>query len=365
MTKSPSASKLAPHSAAFNNTVVARATRSVDRKQRYVIIGSFLSWGDAALVCLRMGSLYRQVAAKSLRATLDLNFEKTVYLFRGDYFILTAGDFLHDASGHREYSTQTPCFIRLDNRLLLIPWLTVVSMTTLLDVALSLYFVTDLRVNPFVIAMYVVDYTLCSINIYAILCVLSQYQEYAVGRRAMGQKSRAALPVLSGYSRSGDRSKLSSVATWPSRMQPQSKQVSQTSTSMVTQSGVPNGDTAAGAGSKLSPHRGLLEATSAFATGPEELSSGLHISTAETSLQPSGDDTDLQENSCVLDVSKAEDRDTQSRTFASDARSARGAVTNHDSDQSVVVPVPETRPLLEVTRATYIGGSEDGQDNHV
>ncbi|XP_037505052.1 uncharacterized protein LOC119381161 [Rhipicephalus sanguineus] len=254
----------------------------------------------------------------------------------------------------------------LDNRLLLIPWLTVVSMTTLLDVALSLYFVTDLRVNPFVIAMYVVDYTLCSINIYAILCVLSQYQEYAVGRRAMGQKSRAALPVLSGYSSRGDRSKLSSVATWPSRMQPQSKQISQTSTSMVTQSTVPNGDTAAGAGSKLSPHRGLLEATSAFAAGPEELSSGLHISTAETSLQPSGDDTDLQENSCVLDVSKAEDDgNTESRAFIADARSARGAVANRDSNHALVVPVPETRPLLEVTSATYTAGSDDGQDNHV
>ncbi|XP_075737474.1 uncharacterized protein LOC119169234 [Rhipicephalus microplus] len=253
----------------------------------------------------------------------------------------------------------------LDNRLLLIPWLTVVSMTTLLDVALSLYFVTDLRVNPFVIAMYVVDYTLCSINIYAILCVLSQYQEYAVGRRAMGQKNRAALPVLSGYSSRGERSKISSVATWPGRMQPQSKHVSQTSTSMVTHSTVPNGDTAAGTGSKLSPHRGLLEATSAFAAGPEELSSGLHISTAETSLQPSGDDTDVQENSCVLDVSKAEDGNTESRTFVADARSARGTMANHEADRALVVPVPETRPLLEVTCAAYTGGREDGQEDHV
>ncbi|KAL1432728.1 hypothetical protein MTO96_012940 [Rhipicephalus appendiculatus] len=98
-------------------------------------------------------------------------------------------------------------------------------------------------------------------------------------------------------------------------------------------------DTAAGAGSKLSPHRGLLEATSAFAAGPEELSSGLHISMAETSLQPSGDDTDLQENSCVTtkDVSKAEDGNPESSTFVPDARSACTAVTNHDSDHALVV----------------------------
>ncbi|XP_065303035.1 uncharacterized protein [Dermacentor albipictus] len=251
----------------------------------------------------------------------------------------------------------------LDNRLLLIPWLTVVSMTTLLDVALSLYFITDLRLNPFVIAMYVVDYTLCSINIYAILCVLSQYQEYAVGRRAMGQKSRAALPVLSGYNNRGERSKLSSVATWPSRMQPHSKQVSQTSTSAVTQS---NGENPAGAGSKLTPHPIVPEATSAFAGGPEELSSGMHMSTAETSLQPSGDETDFQASSCVLDLSKAEDGNTENRLFAPDARSAGGAVAIHNSHHALIIsPVPETRPLLEVASTANTEGSDDGQDNHL
>ncbi|XP_064483044.1 uncharacterized protein LOC135395887 [Ornithodoros turicata] len=72
----------------------------------------------------------------------------------------------------------------LDNRILLIPWLTIVSMTTLLDIVLSLYLITDLPVNPFVITMYIIDYILCAVNVYCILCVLSQYQEYIVGSRS-------------------------------------------------------------------------------------------------------------------------------------------------------------------------------------
>ncbi|XP_077516610.1 uncharacterized protein LOC144127492 [Amblyomma americanum] len=259
----------------------------------------------------------------------------------------------------------------LDNRLLLIPWLTVVSMTTLLDVCLSLYFVTDMRVNPFVIAMYIVDYTLCSINIYAILCVLSQYQEYAVGRRAMGQKNRAALPVLSGYSSRGERSKLSSVATWPSRMQSQSKQSGQSANYAAPPPAAAPGDKVVGMTSRLSPQviPVIPEVTSAFACGPEELSSGMHISTAETSLQPSGDETDMQGSSCILDSSKAEEDPVENnRLFLSDSRGARGAKLSQKPSHgsaTLVSPVPETRPLLEVASSANTEVSDDSQDNQL
>ncbi|KAH7968500.1 hypothetical protein HPB52_009043 [Rhipicephalus sanguineus] len=94
MTKSPPASKLAPYSTACNNTVVARVTRRLDRKQRYVILGSLLSWAALLAVAYIWGpSTVRLMksSGEALRATLDLNFKKTVYFFRGDYFILTAG----------------------------------------------------------------------------------------------------------------------------------------------------------------------------------------------------------------------------------------------------------------------------------
>ncbi|XP_037567693.1 uncharacterized protein LOC119448501 [Dermacentor silvarum] len=123
----------------------------------------------------------------------------------------------------------------IDNRLLLLPWLTFVPMTTALDVALSLYFIKDLKFDAFVIVMYIVDYTLCSINVYCILCVLSQYQMYALERRTMGQGSRpspkettprrphsasaiVAVPRYTGGSNHGNsRCTFSRIASWPSR----------------------------------------------------------------------------------------------------------------------------------------------------
>ncbi|XP_065284063.2 uncharacterized protein [Dermacentor albipictus] len=108
-----------------------------------------------------------------------------------------------------------------DNRLLLLPWLAFVSMTTVLDVALSLYFITDLKVDGFVIAMYVVDYTLCSINIYCIMCVVSQYQVYYVRGHVTEQISRrASLPVVTtqnrddGADQSGDRPAFGCISSW-------------------------------------------------------------------------------------------------------------------------------------------------------
>ncbi|KAL3205723.1 hypothetical protein MRX96_040679 [Rhipicephalus microplus] len=117
------------------------------------------------------------------------------------------------------------------NRLLLIPWLTIVPITTMLDVALSLYFIRDLKVNAFVIVMYIADYTLCSINVYCILCVLSQYQTYAIERRTSGQGSRlspknavprrhhsaSAMAAVPRNSSGSSRSTFSRIASWPSR----------------------------------------------------------------------------------------------------------------------------------------------------
>ncbi|XP_077557884.1 uncharacterized protein LOC144173271 [Haemaphysalis longicornis] len=259
----------------------------------------------------------------------------------------------------------------LDNRLLLIPWLSVVSMTTLLDVVLSVYFVVDLRIDPFVVVMYVVDYTLCSVNIYAILCVLSQYQEYAVGRRAMGQKSRAALPVLSGYSSRNDRSKLSSVATWPSRMQPQTKTTGNVSTQQILpQTVVVCGEKTACTGSKPAPRGSstVPDVTSAFACGPEELSSGVHISTAETSLQPSGEEADSPGKLLPTDMKNMEEGNAENKLFLLDARNERAADPSQKvshSKATLVSPVPETRPLLEVVSCATTDGSDDGHENSV
>ncbi|GBM26199.1 hypothetical protein AVEN_197017-1 [Araneus ventricosus] len=53
-----------------------------------------------------------------------------------------------------------------DNRVLLIPWIVSVSMTTILDVILSLYLVTDSEeMDPFFAILVVTDFLICALNV--------------------------------------------------------------------------------------------------------------------------------------------------------------------------------------------------------
>ncbi|XP_050040095.2 fatty acid hydroxylase domain-containing protein 2-like [Dermacentor andersoni] len=75
-------------------TVVARAADRAGRRQRYVILGSLLTWAALlAFAYVWSPSIVRltKSSGEALRETLDLNFKKIVYVFQGDYFILTAG----------------------------------------------------------------------------------------------------------------------------------------------------------------------------------------------------------------------------------------------------------------------------------
>ncbi|CAL1273660.1 unnamed protein product [Larinioides sclopetarius] len=85
-----------------------------------------------------------------------------------------------------------------DNRVLLIPWIVSVSMTTILDVILSLYLVTDSdELDPFFAILVVTDFFICALNVYCILCVASQYQEFANGRNEPRQfRADDVMPVI-------------------------------------------------------------------------------------------------------------------------------------------------------------------------
>nr|XP_054929628.1 uncharacterized protein LOC126536716 [Dermacentor andersoni] len=256
----------------------------------------------------------------------------------------------------------------LDNRLLLIPWLTVVSMTTVLDVGLSLYFITGLRINAFVVTMYITDYTLCSVNVYAILCVLSQYQEYAVGRRATGKKARAALPVLSGPSNKHDPPKLSSASTRPSRTQPQPKTVS------VSQNSAPaTPHVGAVSADKVVPLEripvlqmmpAIPEVSAAFAGGQEEISSSVPISTAETSLQPFAEEAHHRRNDLVLDVSKLHARNMEDRLSVPDTRPAQAATPKQTRHEGAAQPRLVLEPSLvpELPTTSSAGDTDDHQE---
>ncbi|XP_023241185.1 uncharacterized protein LOC111639530 isoform X1 [Centruroides sculpturatus] len=70
----------------------------------------------------------------------------------------------------------------VDNHFLLLPWVISVSMTTLLDIFLSFYLIADVTIDPVLGALFVIDIVISGLNVYCILCVVSQFQDYLAGR---------------------------------------------------------------------------------------------------------------------------------------------------------------------------------------
>ncbi|GFQ80556.1 uncharacterized protein TNCT_116602 [Trichonephila clavata] len=69
-----------------------------------------------------------------------------------------------------------------DNRSFLIPWIVCVSMATLLDIFLCFYFTAKDSSDPFQTVLFITDFLFSALNVYCLLCVISQYQEYSAGR---------------------------------------------------------------------------------------------------------------------------------------------------------------------------------------
>ncbi|XP_077558764.1 uncharacterized protein LOC144174145 [Haemaphysalis longicornis] len=70
-----------------------------------------------------------------------------------------------------------------DNRTLLLPpWLVSISLTTLLDIVVLFYLTAESDFNPFVAVLFVTDVFIAVLNVYCLLCVSSQYQEYRLSR---------------------------------------------------------------------------------------------------------------------------------------------------------------------------------------
>ncbi|CAN8006056.1 unnamed protein product [Ixodes hexagonus] len=65
-----------------------------------------------------------------------------------------------------------------NNRTLLLPWLLSISLTTLLDVIVLFYLTAESEFNPFFAVLFVLDVFIAVLNVYCLLCVSSQYQEY-------------------------------------------------------------------------------------------------------------------------------------------------------------------------------------------
>ncbi|XP_076337371.1 uncharacterized protein LOC143239772 isoform X2 [Tachypleus tridentatus] len=84
-----------------------------------------------------------------------------------------------------------------ERRIFLLPWIVVISITTLLHLILALYFITESSMNIFLGILFATDLAICAINVYCLLCVVSQYQEY-VQRHAVARQhcNFQSIPVV-------------------------------------------------------------------------------------------------------------------------------------------------------------------------
>ncbi|XP_014470105.1 PREDICTED: uncharacterized protein LOC106742034 [Dinoponera quadriceps] len=84
-----------------------------------------------------------------------------------------------------------------DHKMLLIPWIIAVITCTFVDVAHILYlFLVTLNFNPTTVMLYTLNFFLLCLNIYSLLCVISQYQEYLAGRGTAAHDYEYRVPVV-------------------------------------------------------------------------------------------------------------------------------------------------------------------------
>ncbi|XP_070513772.1 uncharacterized protein [Cardiocondyla obscurior] len=84
-----------------------------------------------------------------------------------------------------------------DSKMLLIPWIITVITCGILDISHSLYlFVTSPDFHPSKLMLYTLNFFLLCLNIYSLLCVISQYQEYSAGRGTAAQDIEDRVPVV-------------------------------------------------------------------------------------------------------------------------------------------------------------------------
>nr|XP_037268719.1 uncharacterized protein LOC119160090 [Rhipicephalus microplus] len=251
-----------------------------------------------------------------------------------------------------------------DHRLLLLPWLAFVSTTTVLDVALSFYFISELKIDAFVITMYIVDYTLCSTNVYCILCAVSQYQQYTLRGRSSEQRGRRESLAMAttrnrgdgGGGRSGDRSALVRIGSWYMRWLSRKTALPRSDDTVLPCPVVVPADTtySADEGVTATPavvagavpasvtrnkrsHLQMPESPSDIGRCSEESSTGRQVCTGETSVQPCVVQSGAQPSGCEAfdDPSLVPELQNRGITLTKEMRDHGGGF------------VPESQPLLD------------------
>nr|XP_029715568.1 uncharacterized protein LOC115259196 isoform X1 [Aedes albopictus] len=81
--------------------------------------------------------------------------------------------------------------LRMDKRTLLLPWIVVMIADLLVECAHFVYLIViqTLQFEPVTAMLFTIDFFIMCLNIYCLLCVISQYQEYKAGRGAAEEDS--------------------------------------------------------------------------------------------------------------------------------------------------------------------------------
>ncbi|XP_011873341.1 PREDICTED: uncharacterized protein LOC105565085 isoform X2 [Vollenhovia emeryi] len=116
-----------------------------------------------------------------------------------------------------------------DYKMLLIPWIITVITSSVIDVTHSLYMVivTPDSYHPPKLMLYTLNFFLLCLNMYSVLCVISQYQEYSAGRgtAAHDYEYRVSIPKV-----------MRREEQWDKRKVPVVRYVTQTATTTATTS---------------------------------------------------------------------------------------------------------------------------------
>ncbi|XP_075229160.1 uncharacterized protein LOC142328905 [Lycorma delicatula] len=83
--------------------------------------------------------------------------------------------------------------IYTDQRIYLVPWIFTLGLTTIVDLTHSVYMfaLETMNFNPMTAILFTMDFFLLCLNVYCLLCVISQYQEYKAGRGTAEFDNRA------------------------------------------------------------------------------------------------------------------------------------------------------------------------------
>ncbi|XP_058793170.1 uncharacterized protein LOC131665342 [Phymastichus coffea] len=85
-----------------------------------------------------------------------------------------------------------------DEKMFLVPWICIMIACCVVDISHLIYaFIGQgLKFNPVTAMILTIDFFLMCLNIYAVLCVYSQYQEYTVGRGTAAHDCPQRVPTV-------------------------------------------------------------------------------------------------------------------------------------------------------------------------